>query len=128
VEIFFPSEKSEAMFNLQPGSNVAHVKNSFFGIPLLEGTLLPVLFLKMLLTTTRLCVGLDGSCMIYTGILVPAKHSGASQFKKTQLKAKCDRVWFGGRIVMPEINLRRSECNKIQLACPCPSTGVIWGS
>jgi hypothetical protein len=47
VEIFFPSEKSEAMFNLQPASNVARAKgNSFFGIPLLEGTLLLSFFLK----------------------------------------------------------------------------------
>ena len=28
VEIFFPSEKSEAMFNLQPASNVAHAKGT----------------------------------------------------------------------------------------------------
>ena len=82
----------------------------------------------MTLTTTRFCAGLDGSCMIYTGIFIPAKHSGTSRFKKTQLKAKGDRVWFGGRAVMPEINLKRSECNRIRLACLCPSTGVIWGS
>jgi hypothetical protein len=42
-----------------------------------------------------------------------------------QLNAKGNRVWFDKGII-PGTDLRRFECNRIQLACLGQSTGVIW--
>lgn len=112
----FPSEKSEAMLNLQPlaGSRNACSPSK---AQTLQDTLVPVLLPEMTSDHGSACASSDHSRVIYNRVIVASQTA----------KAKGRRVGFG-RGIAAKIEIRRSECYRLQLALPCQAMGGIWGS